>query len=117
MTIPPNPHPEQVEITQEDRNIAHETRFQQLGYTVRMGDGHHLVQAFARHRLASLANRPADDGERKAAVVQLAEAASALSVALDGRGWVKEREAVLAGLKAVRDAGCLLPQPEGVKRP
>lgn len=49
-----------VTVAQEDREAAHAIRFQQLGYTVKMGDEHSLVQAFARHRLASVSSASAE---------------------------------------------------------
>jgi len=61
----------------------------------------------------STAPSPSEVGPemQRAAVMQLAEAAAAMNVALDGRGWETERRAILEGLKAVRDAGVLLPEP------
>jgi hypothetical protein len=68
MTIPPNPHPEQVEITQEDREAAADlietywsgadASMLKLAQSYRAGHSQGVfARAFARHRLASLAKR------------------------------------------------------------
>lgn len=56
MTIPPNPHPEQVEAEARIWLRAELATFNKRG--------DHAMQRVVEHCLASLANRPADDGER-----------------------------------------------------
>ena len=61
----------------------------------------------------STAPSPSEVGPevQRAAVMQLAEAAAALNIALDGKGYDAERQAIVDAMKAVRNAGVLLPEP------
>lgn len=132
MTIPPNPHPEQVEAAL--RPFAFE------GATIPRGlspDSYWFTDALTgrsitigqvlavRAVLASLANRPADDGEREARAIWCGREAEARRAEADGatltakftrEGRYDEQGYMPVLIDAARLA-LLPPQPEGVKRP
>jgi len=68
------------------------------------------VKGLTTNETLSEPEAPVSKAQRDA-VMQLAEAAAAMNVALDGRGWEDERRAIVDGLKAVRDAGVSLLEP------
>lgn len=131
MTIPPNPHPEQVEITAACDQLlvlAGGLPSGEQSAAYRQGVSDMLAAV-----LASLANRPADDGEREKAKETTRDALmDSQYMAGVTAGWnaaqADDPEAALASLRKSRqghlagyaEAKALLAlplQPEGVERP